>query len=276
MGENHLVNIAAGRRLVGIGKGLGVLRLLLGPGGRGVSRLADFLLENDLGGSLRAHDGDFGRRPGKVEVGPDVLGIHHVVGAAVGLARNDRDARNRGLAERIQQLGAVHDDAVPLLVGSGQESGHVFEDQQRNIERVAEAHKARSLGRCVNVEHPGQKGGLVGHDADRAAREARKAHEDVLGVVLVDLIKAALIDEFGNDLVHVVGLLGALGHHRVELGAALVASARVGKARNPVHVVLRQVTQKRFKPFNRRHPVGVGKVRDAALGGVGRGSAKLL
>src|SRR5712692_9142549 len=49
-------------------------------------------------------------------------------------------------------------------------------------ERVAEAHKPRSLHRGVDVEHARQHGWLVGHDAHRSAVQARKAHHNVLQI----------------------------------------------------------------------------------------------
>jgi len=46
----------------------------------------------------------------------EVLGGHDVVGAAVGLARDDGDLGHSGLGVRVQQLGAVADDAAVLLL----------------------------------------------------------------------------------------------------------------------------------------------------------------
>ena len=49
----------------------------------------------DLDRALRAHHRQLGRRPRERQVGADRLGVHHDVGAAVGLARDDLDARAR-------------------------------------------------------------------------------------------------------------------------------------------------------------------------------------
>src|SRR6476661_3545004 len=59
---------------------------------------------------------------------------NHVISSAIRFAGDDGDARYRSLAEGIEQLGAVSDDAAPLLVGARQEAGHVFQHQQRNVE----------------------------------------------------------------------------------------------------------------------------------------------
>ncbi len=95
-----------------------------------------------------------------------MLRVHHVVGAAVGLARDDGELGHGGLAEGVEQLGAVSDDAVPLLVRARQEARHVLEDHERDAERVAEADEARAFDRGVDVEHAGEHGGLIRHDAD--------------------------------------------------------------------------------------------------------------
>ena len=91
---------------------------------------------------------------------------HHVVGAAVRLARDHRQLWHRGLGERVQQLGPVADDPAPLLARPGQEAGHVHEREQGDVERVARAHEARRLGGGVDVEHSRQLRRLVAHDPD--------------------------------------------------------------------------------------------------------------
>ena len=60
----------------------------------------------DVDGTLGAHDGDLGGRPGEVDVSAEVLGAHDVVGAAVGLAGDDGDLRDGGLGIRVDELGA--------------------------------------------------------------------------------------------------------------------------------------------------------------------------
>ncbi len=66
-----------------------------------------------------------------------------------------------------------------LLVRAGQESGHVDERQDGDVERVAEADEPCRFLRGVDVERPGVDARLVGDDADRLAVEAREADDDV-------------------------------------------------------------------------------------------------
>ena len=123
------------------------------------------------------HHGDLGGRPRDVEVRADVLRAHDVVGAAVGLARDDGELGHGRLAVGIEELRAVADDAAALLRRPGQEAGHVDERDERDVERVAEAHEARRLHGRVDVEGAGQRASGCSRrrrlDARRAARSAQ-------------------------------------------------------------------------------------------------------
>ena len=53
------------------------------------------------------------------------------------------------------------DDAALLLRRAGQEARHVDERDERDVERVADAHEARRLHRSVDVEHARQRVGWL-------------------------------------------------------------------------------------------------------------------
>jgi len=67
--------------------------------------VAEIAPEDDLDRALRAHDRDLGGRPRIVDVAAQVLRRHDVVGAAVRLARDQRDLGHGRLGEGEQQLG---------------------------------------------------------------------------------------------------------------------------------------------------------------------------
>ena len=217
---DHVVDVAALGRHVGVGVALGVLLDQLGPPGRGVVGLGQLAAVDDLDRPLGTHDRQLGRRPGEGQVGADGLGVHDHVGAAVGLAGDDLDPRHRRLAVGVEQLGPVADDAAVLLVGAGHEPGHVDEGDQRDVEGVAGAHEAGRLLRRVDVEHAGQDRRLVAHDADDPAVDAGEAAGDRHGPVGVDLEVVAVVDHRGDDLLHVVGLVGRGRHQVDQLGRA--------------------------------------------------------
>jgi hypothetical protein len=62
---------------------------------------------------------------------------------------------------------------------AGHKAGDVDEGEQRYVEAVAEADKARGLHGRGDVEHSGQHGRLIGDDPDAATVHAREADDDV-------------------------------------------------------------------------------------------------
>ena len=80
------------------------------------------------------------------------------------------------------ELGAAADDALPLLVGAGQEPRNVDEGQDGDVEGIAGADEASGLlgGRDVEGARHGQR--LVGDDADGVSLDVPKADDDVGGV----------------------------------------------------------------------------------------------
>ena len=141
---------------IGIGKCLAILfdQFLAARGL--VVRGLDFTAKDDFGRALGAHHRDLRRRPRNHAIRTQSLGAHGDVRAAVGLAQHHGDFGNRRRRVGKQQLGAVADDAAALLLHAGQKSRHIDKGQQRNIECIAEAHKARRLVGGVDVEHAGQ------------------------------------------------------------------------------------------------------------------------
>ena len=58
------------------------------------------------------------------------------------------------------------DDAPVLLAHSREESRHVFEDDERDVEGVTESDEAGALHRRVDVQNPGQHRRLIRDHAD--------------------------------------------------------------------------------------------------------------
>jgi hypothetical protein len=139
-----------------------------------------------------------------------VLGVHHVVRAAVGLPRDDGHLGDGGLAERIQELGAVTDDASVLLGHTGQEARDVLEHHQRDVEGITEPDEAGALVRRIDVENAGQDRRLVCDDAYGPATEMGEAHQDVPGEPGVDLIERPVVHHVPYDIVHVIRMIGVI------------------------------------------------------------------
>jgi hypothetical protein len=143
-------------------------------------------------------------------------------------------------ALRVEQLGAVADDAAEFLAGSGQKARHIFEGEQGNIEGVAEADEAGSLDRGVDIETPGQKRRLVGDNADRAAVHAGEADHHIARPVLVHLEEFAVVHHPADHLLNIVGQAGIGGNDLVEGGIHAADGIVAGPARRILAVVPRQ------------------------------------
>ena len=146
-----------------------------------------------------------------------MLAAHHVVGAAVGFARNHRHLGHRRLAVGVEQLGPLSDDPAVLLCHAGQKPRHVHKRHQRDVEAVAEAHEPRPLGRAINVQHACQHGRLLRHDPHRAPVHPGEAGHDVLRPALLHLQKVAIVHDVPDHGPHVVGPIGLLRHDGIQL-----------------------------------------------------------
>ena len=91
------------------------------------------------------------------------------------------------------------------LGSTRKEAGNVDKGNEGNIEGIAEANKATGLDGGVDVEAAGGDLGLVGDDADGAAVHARHADHDVLGVIWLDLPELAIVNQWVDNVLHVVG-----------------------------------------------------------------------
>src|SRR6266478_5194316 len=177
-------------------------------------------LVDDVDGAFGAHDRDFRGGPREIGVGADVLGSHDAIGATVGFAGDDSDFGDGGFGEGEEQLGAVLDDAAEFLLRAGEEAGDVLEGDERDVESVAEAHEARAFYGGVDVEHAGKKGGLIGDDADRAAIQSRKTHDDIFGEMFVNFEEVRIVHDGVDGVFDVVGLLRIVGDERIKRSVA--------------------------------------------------------
>ena len=116
---------------------------------------------------------------------------HHVVRAAVRLARDHGQLRHGRLGVRVEQLRAV--PMMPphsWLCRGGTRARRRTSPAARRTRRTS-ARSARP-SRRADVEHAGQLDRLVADDPDRVPAEAREAADDVLRVCGVDLEEVRL------------------------------------------------------------------------------------
>ena len=207
--------IAFLRSLVGVAEEVFVLLLLFRGDAfllGGVFDRLDLLGIEHVHGTVGTHHGNLRRRPGIVEVSPQLLAAHHDVCTAVGLAQGHGHLRNGGLAIGIEQLGTVGDDGAVFLLRSAQEARHIHQGDQRNVEGVAEAHETGGFARGVDIQHAGQHFGLIGHHAHAASVHVGEADDDVAGELAVYFEELAVVHDTIDNIVHIVRLVRVVGN----------------------------------------------------------------
>ncbi len=144
--------------------------------GRDLGQLAPV---EDPDGGLGAHHRHLRGRPGEHGRRAQAVRVHGDVGATVGLAGDNGDPGHGALGERVQQLRAAPDHALPFLAHTGQIAGDVDQDDQRYAEGVAHPHEAGRLLRGRGVQAAAAAQRVVGHHAHRPAAEPAQGGDDV-------------------------------------------------------------------------------------------------
>src|SRR5215210_3063959 len=139
-------------------------------------------------------DCNLGARPRVVNVSAQVLASHRNVCAAISLAYDARYFGHSGFTVCKQQLAAVSNDAVVLLICSGKISWSVNKRHYRDVECVKESDESGSLVRRIDVKRACQIHWLVCNDAYRPATHPCKPYEDILGEQLMHFKKVAIVD----------------------------------------------------------------------------------
>ena len=219
---------------------------------------------NDIHRAFGTHHRDFGGGPCEIHIAANVFGIHHAIRAAVRFARNDRNFWHRRFAIRKQQFRAVSNHAAVFLTNARQKSGHIFQRQNRDIETIAKAHKARAFDRRVNVEDARENHRLLRDDADDAPIHARKTDYDISREMFLHLKKIAVVHNASNDIFYIIRFVRIVRHNVVEL--FIRAQGRVCRraARRVFGVVLRQKRKQRAKHVHRFFFTVRREMRDAA------------
>src|SRR5688500_1970579 len=96
---DHFIHKSSFSSPVGIGKEVTIFFLLLFLSFLRIGSGLDLPFKDDLSSSLSPHHRDFGCWPGKVKIGPDMFGIHHIVRTAISLAGDNRNPWNGGFTE---------------------------------------------------------------------------------------------------------------------------------------------------------------------------------
>ena len=154
----------------------------------------------------------------------------------------------------MHELRSVTDDSPPFEIGAGLEAGRVDESQQRHVERVAPLHESCALLGGGDVERSRPLARLVRDHSDGASAETREAGDEVRRVAGTQLEEAAVIDDVGDDVAHVVRGRRPVGQDRSGAGGVTVDGIVGEVPRRVVEMMVGQVVEDRR---HRRQRVGV-------------------
>nr|AAY82838.1 predicted acetyl-CoA carboxylase [uncultured bacterium MedeBAC46A06] len=243
---------------------------------RQLVRIGGILAEDDARRALWPHHRNLGTWPGIIDVTTQMFRGHHIIGAAIGLAGDQRHLRHRRLGVGKQQFRAVRDDPACFLRQTRHETRHIDKRHQRDVEGVTEPDKPRRLARGVDIKTPGQHHRLVPDNPDRAAVNPPEADNDVGGKGLVDLEKLGIIDNLQNHLAHVIGGIGIVRDDRIEDSRRAVDRVMAGHHGCRLTVRQRQIGDQRAGAHQHLDVILEGTMRHARSAAVHLGPAKLL
>ena len=117
---------------------------------------------------------------------------------------------------------------------------------------------------------------MLGDDADGAAAETGEADHHIARPLFVDLEKLSVVDDTPDDLFHIVGTVGIVGHDRVQL--FILAQQIVGGRDDGriFHIVVGQIAHQLLHDEEGVFLIFGGEVGDAGLAAVDRRAAQLL
>mmetsp|Transcript_13921 Transcript_13921/g.34995 ORF Transcript_13921/g.34995 Transcript_13921/m.34995 type:complete len:369 (+) Transcript_13921:383-1489(+) len=168
-------------------------------------------------GALCSHYRNFCSWPCIVAVHSEVLAGHDIVGTPVRFSCDHRNFGHRGFGVRKEKLSSVPYDSSEFLFRPGQKPGNIHKGHQRYIESIAEADKSRGFVAGINVEATCQSQRVVGDHPNRVTLHPRKSRHNVLRHFRHDFKNVAVIHNLSNNILHVVGCVGVVGHESSHL-----------------------------------------------------------
>ncbi|MNV14846.1 hypothetical protein D3C71_1055430 [compost metagenome] len=168
------------------------------------------------------------------------------------------------------------DDAAIFLRRSRQETRHIHQRQQRNVEGIAEAHETGGLARGVDIEAAGQHHRLVGDNPHRLAFKADEAGDNIAGKGFLQFEEVSLIGQRVDQFLHVVGFVGAVGDQRIETCFQPRRIVMKRPDRRFFAIVERQEIEQQPHMFQRLDVVFISAVSDGGFSRMGGGTAKLF
>ncbi len=192
--------------------------------------MLEFDFGESVGGSVSAHDGEFGGGPGKHEAGIVGLATHGVVARAKTAADDHGNFGDDAVGYGVDHFCAGADDAAPFGVFADHEAVDVVKENERDAVLVAIHDEAGGFLGGLGVDDAAKFGAflvgmrsvradvffLVGNDADGPATDAGVAAKQSFAIFGAIFLEVAGVDDAGDDFAHVVLLGRIAGEYAVE------------------------------------------------------------
>ena len=156
----------------------------------------------------------------------------------IALAEVYSHLRHSSFAISVEQLRTVGDDSVVFLTRAGQETGHVYQADDGDVEGVAETYEACTLAASIHIEHTSVNLRLVGYDTHALTVETSETDDDVLCKIALHFEELTIVHHCANHFIHVVCHVGVVGDDFVEECFFAVDGVRAFHARSALAVVL--------------------------------------
>ena len=230
----------------------------------------------DRDGTLGTHHGNLGALVGEIDIGTELLAVHHDVGTSVCLAGDEGDLRHGSLSIGIEQLGTMTNDAAVLLIDAWHEAGDILDGDDRDVEAVAETNETCALLRGIDIQSASEDLRLIGQEADGATCHAAEADDEVLGEVWSDLEEILMVADRLDDVLDVVWDVRIGWHYALELVTLAGQLVGGGVDRGILHVVAWEEADELTDGHEALLVRVAHKLADTRLGAVDIGTAEGL
>ena len=155
---------------------------------------------------------------------------HTYIGTAITLAQDHRQLGHRHQRHRVHEIHDLARGTAFLGFGADLKAGRIDEQNDRNIERIAQHQKVDDLAAGIGVERAAAMQRIVGDDADAFAAETRERDDCAFAETRFQLEQAVLVDQRLDHALHVVHLRAFLrqdGKHLLHVRAGTRGHRRI-------------------------------------------------
>ena len=139
--------------------------------------------------------------------------VHGDITATISLTQDNRNLGNRRFGISIQYLRTMADHTGMFLVDARQIARHIFQRDNRNIERIAETDKTCSFIGTVAIQYTCQHHRLISNETDSFTTHAAKTDHNVGCPQLLYFQEVGIIHDTFDNVTNIVRLFRICRNH---------------------------------------------------------------